>query len=211
MFQAQETRNMMETSRTETQILDAAQSLIQLRGYHAFSYADIAEEVGIRKASIHYYFPGKSDLGREVVIRYRQAIRQHVQLMAAFSDGTEECLRGYAQIFRGIVRDGGRLCLCGALATDLERLPPALQSEVRAFFAENEAWLERVLAEGRDGGELHYLGPAAVQAQNFLAGLMGAMVTARVHNDARRYCAIAHQILAGLGLPVAEWEISDPE
>ncbi len=200
-----------ETGATVTQIMDAAQSLIQMRGYHAFSYADIAEEVGIRKASIHYYFPGKSDLGQGVVARYREEVRRQARLIDALSDGVEERLRGYAQVFRGMVRDGGRLCLCGALATDLESLPPAVQAEVRAFFAENEGWLARVLEEGRAMGKLRFAGPAPVQAQGFLAGLLGAMVSARVHGDARRYCAIAHQMLAGLGLSVAEWEISDPE
>ncbi len=202
---------MTEITQTPAQIMDAAQLLIQTRGYHAFSYADVAAEVGIRKASIHYYFPGKSDLGRAVVGRYREAVRQQVQRVDLLSGGTEDRLRGYAQVFRGVVRDGGRLCPCGTLAANLESLPPDVQAEVCAFFAENEAWLARVLSEGRAAGELRFTGPAAVQAQGFLAGLLGAMVTARVHGDVRRYCAIAHQMLAGLGVRVAEHEISDPE
>ena len=48
--------------------MDSAQHLVQTRGYHAFSYADIAEEVGSRKASIHYYFPSKTDLGKALCV-----------------------------------------------------------------------------------------------------------------------------------------------
>lgn len=47
---------------TAQRILDTAQDLIRHRGYSAFSYADIADRVGIRKASIHYHFAAKEDL-----------------------------------------------------------------------------------------------------------------------------------------------------
>lgn len=47
------------------QILTSAQRLVQQRGFNGFSYADIADEVGIRKASLHHYFPTKTDLGKD--------------------------------------------------------------------------------------------------------------------------------------------------
>jgi len=50
-------------SDTAERILDIAQDLIQRRGFNAFSYHDIAAPMGIRKASIHYHFPSKADLG----------------------------------------------------------------------------------------------------------------------------------------------------
>jgi TetR/AcrR family transcriptional repressor of nem operon len=48
---------------TKTTLLDVAEELLLTRGYNGFSYNDIAEKVGIRKASIHYHFPSKSGLG----------------------------------------------------------------------------------------------------------------------------------------------------
>jgi len=59
-----------QRSETAEQILDLAETLIQTRGYSAFSYQDIAEALGIRKASIHYHFPSKTDLGVAVIDRY---------------------------------------------------------------------------------------------------------------------------------------------
>jgi TetR/AcrR family transcriptional repressor of nem operon len=63
----------MQTSSKKIEILDVAQEAIQKRGYNAFSYADLAEAVGIRKASIHHYFPSKADLGLAVIRRYRES------------------------------------------------------------------------------------------------------------------------------------------
>ena len=84
--------NVVESQRTTQQaILDTAFSLLQRCGYHAFSYADIAAQVGIRKASIHYYFPGKNDLVRTVVVDYRTTARaglEHLQRVIASLSGS---------------------------------------------------------------------------------------------------------------------------
>ncbi len=42
-----------------TAILDVAEQLAQTRGYNGFSYADIAAQLGVTKASLHYHFPLK--------------------------------------------------------------------------------------------------------------------------------------------------------
>ncbi|MDP2026901.1 TetR/AcrR family transcriptional regulator [Sulfuriferula sp.] len=41
--------------------------MVQRRGFNDFSYADIANEVGIRKASLHHHFPTKTDLGLALI------------------------------------------------------------------------------------------------------------------------------------------------
>ena len=57
---------------TSDQILASARNFIVTGGYNGFSYADIAGEVGIRKASIHHHFPSKVDLVRTVVAQHRE-------------------------------------------------------------------------------------------------------------------------------------------
>ena len=187
------------------QILESARLLVQTRGFHAFSYADISSEVGIRKASIHYYFPSKTDLGRELVVRYRDEFRRHCGRIELSAPDADQKLQRYAQIFRDMLRggpdtEGGRLCLCGVLAAEWHGLPEAIQEQVTGFFSENEAWLTEVMDAGRSSGCLRFDGPASLQAQAFLSGLEGAMQTARVHQDVTLYCAIAHQLLGQMGL-----------
>ena len=55
---------------TATRILDSAESLVQVRGFNGFSYADVAAELAITTASLHYHFPGKAELGRALIARY---------------------------------------------------------------------------------------------------------------------------------------------
>jgi TetR/AcrR family transcriptional repressor of nem operon len=47
--------------------LDIAEQLVQTRGFNGFSYADIAAEIGISKASLHYHFPTKAMLGERLI------------------------------------------------------------------------------------------------------------------------------------------------
>ena len=47
---------MSNVSSTADDILACARSLIVAGGYNGFSYADIADVVGIRKPSIHHHF-----------------------------------------------------------------------------------------------------------------------------------------------------------
>ncbi len=183
-----------------TQILDAAQEMIQMRGYNGFSYADVSAEVGLRKASIHYHYPSKTDLCLALVTRYRADAERKRSWIDGYAEGADHKLVLYAHVKRDMLRDGGRMCLCGALALDLLTLPQSVHAAVRAYFLESETWLAGVLSEGRAAGVLRFEGSAPAQAQAFQSALAGAMLMARAHQDVSRYCAAAHQHLAHLGL-----------
>ncbi len=52
------------------EILDAAERFARTVGYNGFSFRDIAAEIGIKSASVHYHFPTKGDLGAALARRY---------------------------------------------------------------------------------------------------------------------------------------------
>jgi TetR/AcrR family transcriptional repressor of nem operon len=134
----------MHTSPKKNEILDVAQEAIQKRGYNAFSYADLAEAVGIRKASIHHYFPSKADLGLAVIRRYREAFGGFLNTIDSTEKNGLAKIEAYAKLYEDVLLDG-RLCLCGMLATDIETLPKTLKNEIRKFFADNINWLARII------------------------------------------------------------------
>lgn len=188
----------MTQSATAHRILDIAQRLVQLRGFNAFSFTDVAQELGLKDASIHYHFTNKATLGRAVVKRYREHFAAHLAAISHTKLGPAQQLERYVQLYRDVVGQDGRICLCGVLASELLTLPGEVQAEVRAFFYENEAWLAQILQAGREAGELHFDAPADVEAQAFLASLEGAMLLARSHGDATRFEPLALRLLAAL-------------
>lgn len=183
------------TASTADRILDLAEGLIQTRGYEAFSYADISAPLNIRNASIHYHFPSKGDLARAVAARYRAAFAEKLaRLEAEHPDPTRRLMR-YVRLFQDALRDGDHMCLYGMLAATSATLPERVLAEVNGFFADNEAWLARVLADGRTQGLFRFEGKPETAAAALLAGLEGAMLVARSRRDVRHFAAVALRLV----------------
>ncbi|WP_299843454.1 TetR/AcrR family transcriptional regulator [uncultured Roseovarius sp.] len=124
---------------TRTQILDLAENAIRLRGYHAVSFRDLADEMGIKSASIHYHFRHKEDLGLAVVDRYADRIA--TQVGAPDAQDWPRSLALFCQVYRDALRKNQLQCLCGMLAAESAGLPDKVATRVSEFFRGNIAWL----------------------------------------------------------------------
>jgi TetR/AcrR family transcriptional repressor of nem operon len=178
-------------------ILDLAERLVQTRGYNGFSYADIAASLGVTKASLHYHFPAKAALGKELIGRYERNFLAALAAIDAEVRKPRDKLRRYAGIYAEVLAEG-RMCLCGMLAAEYATLPKAMQQELRHYFAENERWLAAVLDHGRRAGELAFKGSAREAAGLLVSSLEGAMMLARSHGDATRFRAVAERLMGDL-------------
>jgi TetR/AcrR family transcriptional regulator, transcriptional repressor for nem operon len=184
---------------TPSRILDVAERLVQSRGFNGFSYADVALELGISKASLHYHFAGKAELGEALIERYA----------ARFADALEEIdrrggeppakLDAYARIYADVLRER-RMCLCGMLAADYETLPKPMRNAVIRFFDDSETWLTGVLEQGQEQGSLQLSGSAGEAAQAVVSGLEGALLIARPYGDVDRFQAAATRLLESLAI-----------
>jgi TetR/AcrR family transcriptional regulator, transcriptional repressor for nem operon len=184
-------------SGTSQKILDVAERLLQVRGYNGFSYADIAAALRITKASLHYHFPSKSDLGRRLMERYTENFVGALAEIDASAAGAREKLERYIAIYSSVLADH-RMCLCGMLAAEYATLPKPIRAEVLRFFDANEIWLARVLEQGRESKLLRFAGPAVEAARALVAGLEGAMMMARSYGDAERFARTGQRLLAEL-------------
>lgn len=185
---------------SSARILDVAERLVQSRGFNGFSYADVAGELGVTKASVHYHFAGKAELGEALIARYRTRFGEALDAIEAECPDAGARLAAYAALYAGVLKNE-RMCLCGMLAADYETLPAPMREAVVRFFDENEAWLGRVLDEGRRSGALSFAGPAREQAQLIVGALEGAMLVARPYGDPGRFQAMANRLLATLARP----------
>ena len=111
---------------TADRVLDVAERLVQRRGFNGFSYADIAAEVGIKTASLHYHFPTKADLGRALVVRYTEVFGAALAAIQAMDTSALDQLECYVRIFRDVL-GADRMCLCGMLAAEYATLPEPMQ------------------------------------------------------------------------------------
>ena len=189
---------MAAVTDTAQRILDIAERLVQTRGFNGFSYADIAEAMKVTKASLHYHFRGKADLGKSLIERYERNFLAALARIDAESKDAREKLRRYAAIYGDVLGDD-RMCLCGMLAAEFGTLPEPMRREMRHFFDENERWLVGVLKQGKREKSLKFAGTPADSAQALIGSLEGAMMIARSYADLSRFEGAKERALADLG------------
>lgn len=172
-------KHFSEISPSAERVVDAAEGLIQQRGYNGFSYDDVAKLVGIKKPSIHHHFATKGELATVVAQRYTYRFREQLLRIEGQCPKAAERLTAYATLFEQTFATDQRLCLCGMLGAESDTLPEDVTSEIRHFFAANIDWLTMVISEGQRTGQIHTKSAAAEIAQAYLCILEGAMVVGR--------------------------------
>lgn len=182
---------MSNLTTTSDDILASARTLIMGAGYNGFSYADIAEVVGIRKASIHHHFPSKVDLVRELVKRYREDGAAGVAALEQNVPDPLDMLKAYAGHWAQCIEDASRpFCVCALLASELPSLPAGVAAEVTAFFRFASSWLTSVMERGAKEGTLSLSSEPGVEAEAFLAIVYGAMLSARAYGKPEVFATI---------------------
>src|ERR1700738_341704 len=179
------------SSSSREAILAAARRTAQAHGYSGLNFRDLADEVGIKAASIHYHFPSKADLGAAVGGRYCEDTAAHLESMLAGTSDPFRCLQQYPDIFRKSLESDNRLCLCSFMAAEYDDLPEAVKKEVRTFADVNVAWLSKVLSAAAvvDSGE------SEQRARAIFAAVAGAQLMARSRSDISLFdqCGVAEQ------------------
>lgn len=160
-------------------ILLAAKATAQARGYNGLNFRDLADQVGIKAASIYYYYASKAELGEAVARRYWEDTKQALDVMLAEAPSPIHALRSYPAIFRASLACDNRLCLCSFMSAEYDDLPEPVKKEVRAFADVNVDWLRRVLIEAK------VVKPkdSETRARAIFAAIAGAQLLARGRAD----------------------------
>ncbi len=186
----------MKTTDTKLKILHTAQELIQKLGVNAMSYADISTAVGIRKASIHYYFPSKENLLVSLLERYTPSFFRLIDSILESSESAEIKLRRYCGLFEATLSCGeqDKICLCGMIGAEVKTLSPSLTEQIAHFFQGNEIRLTKLLTQGKEEGVFGFSGDTEAMAQLIISLLEGELLIARVHGDVNHFRVVVEQL-----------------
>jgi len=190
-----------------TQILDVAEALVQTRGFNGFSYADIAVELGITKASVHYHFSSKSELGSALVCRYTDRFAESLTAIGNGSGDSLSKLKSYINLYLEVLT-AERMCLCGMLAAEYSTIPKPMRKELVRFFEQNEAWLTELLEAGRNERKFEFSGSPTDSARMITSTLEGALLVARPFGEIARFEQAANRLVASL-IPAGQVIIID--
>lgn len=181
---------------TAKRILDIAERYVMQRGYHAFSYQHIAEELGVKPAAVHYHFRTKPDLVAEVLDRYRGRFRRWARTL----EGTPvERLDAYIALSRGLLA-ANRIDPFGMMAGEYDQVPDGVKQRLRELQVEIFGWFTGLLEAGREADVFRFAGPSDAKAAELACALLGAQQLGRVCG-AEAFEGVAAQVRRSLGIP----------
>ncbi|TWD45139.1 TetR/AcrR family transcriptional regulator [Pantoea sp. SJZ147] len=172
---------MSKTSKDE--ILNAARLTAQAHGYTGLNIRGLADEVGIKAASIYYHFPSKAELGAAVAQRYWEDTARDLTLLREKEGDALKSLSRYPHIFRRSLESQNRLCMGSFMSAEYDDLPDPVKNEVQKFAEVNVAWLATQLQEA--GITDHEA--SEKRARAIFAAIAGAQLMARSRNDIRLF------------------------
>ena len=185
------------TSSSKEAILAAAKRTAQAHGYGGLNFRDLADEVGIKAASIYHHFPSKADLGAAVARRYWQDTAAGLEALLVETPDPIQCLRQYPDGFRRSLASNNRMCLCSFMAAEYDDLPDAVKREVQTFADVNVAWLSKVLS----AAAVVKPEESEQRARAIFAAVAGAQLVARSRSDISLYDALIDSYRAAGLLP----------
>ncbi len=160
----------MKRGEVRERILEAGEALVRQHGLNGVSFRDLADQVGVKSASVHYHFPTKDDFLLVLAQRYSERFLETAESVIASGKTVAEKIRGYSNLFLAAFAEEGRMCLCGILAAEAADLSDPVRREIAGFFDANINLLKGVLGD-------------ASEARFVVTSLEGAMLLARVEKS----------------------------
>ena len=183
---------------TRISLLDSAERAVRQRGFDGFSYADLSKEIGIRKASIHYHFATKADLGFALIERYAERFFATLADIRNTDGSAAEQLRSYIQIYRDALAEGEQVCLCVALSAGRDSLSTEVLDQLNRFHAKSIAWLTDVFERAAQDGSVSGCALPIEDATAALALVEGAQLLARARKDVSLFDQAVAALIARL-------------
>ncbi len=188
-------------ARTETRerILNAAEKLMQVKGFNGFSYQDISRPLGVKNAAIHYHFGTKADLGVALVQRYLDLLHTETGHFMQHGGSAREQIEGYIRFSMHECQAAAMICPIAAIASDYFTMPEEVREAGKKLCAETLDWLTHVLEVGRKQDEFTFEGPARERAIATMAAVQGAQQLSRFLGDEAMNSVVA-QARRNIGL-----------
>ncbi len=185
---------------TRGDIVRTARRLLLSHSYLGLNFQELADTIGIRKASLYHHFPSKLAVGQAVVDDSAKRFQRWADTIAHLSPSQQ--LQAYVQMLRDALAAGGMVCPIGAMAGEWGGLEPELQDTVKRFHLQQVAWLEARAAQLPSLQATPSRATKAITprewAVHFNASCQGALLSARMHGDISLYDQSVAPLLSNL-------------
>lgn len=137
------------TARRLSEIIDAAAKVFARRGYHGASTQDIADVLGMRQASLYYYFPSK-EAALEAVCRYGH--EAYVERLLSIARSDTSASEKVAQVLLHHAAPE-RLDFTLVFLRERRFLPGPARKRIRSLEVRYEHAIQHIVDQGIRSGE----------------------------------------------------------
>lgn len=167
----------MKTVRERADIIPALTEVFRSHGYEGASLALIGQQTGLGKGSLYNFFPGgKEEMAAAVLEHIDGWFRSHVFESLRATTDPAAAISAMFEATDRYFHSGGRVCIVGIFA--LSDVRDRFADAINAYFAE---WRDALAEALRRLGKEPDLADAL--AEDIVAGIQGALVTARALGD----------------------------
>lgn len=161
----------------KSQIIELSLRNIREKGYLSFSYDDLAKELGVTKASIHYHFMKKEDLGLAVCTKLKEGLEKSYLNIDQAQINSED--KPWEFISRRANQIGNNeVCPISSLQADYNFLPIAMQESVQQLSQMEIDYLKKLLDVLKEEGKLTH--DTGALAALLISSIKGALQYRRV-------------------------------
>lgn len=183
----------MASPDTKTRALDLARHYLQTLGFNGFSFQTVADALGIKKASLHYYFASKEDLAIALldgyISEYENWIIKVTELPAP------KKLEQMFKIFYKMSQDHNQICPAGALCADYSSLSTQAKRKLLDFHNTQRNWLIQTLKEGVKDKTLRADVNPPLVADQFMTCIQGGVQIARMRGESESFKTLTKSLL----------------
>ncbi|WP_168122852.1 TetR/AcrR family transcriptional regulator [Paenibacillus sp. HB172176] len=167
-------------------LLEAALSLMMMKGYQGTTVDEICAEAGVTKGSFFHYFKSKEELGKAAIDHFEK-LQMNLMGKAALNQISDawERLHAYLDFFADLAKDSEApsSCLTAVISQEMSDI----HDDFRALCAEKllnntkplQEILEAVLQEEHPSRELD----SQQLSEYFLSIYQGSLILAKARND----------------------------
>jgi len=165
---------------TRSRIILLGDALIRRKGYNAFSFGDISNELNIKKASIHYHFSTKTALVNAIIQKHIELLEKFIKRVA---DAPPLDKINLFLLVYSMAKSEGRISILGSLGNDYYTLREDTQKNIKSLTDRTLDWLAHTLREGKNLGVFHYTMDDRSKALMVITNILGAEQLSRITNQ----------------------------
>jgi TetR/AcrR family transcriptional repressor of nem operon len=164
-------------NKRKKEIIDLSIKYLRKYGFDSFSFQDIAKELGIAKASIHYHFPSKEDLLNGVLDEIKLgliALRSELRVV----DQNTQKLKRFFEIMITL-NPKEFICPISSLQAEYFVFSEEIQDKIRDISKTEIGIISEILETGRDEGEFVFTSSPEEEAKILLSSYKGFLLYSR--------------------------------